>query len=71
MSIFNFTKNSSDVIFAEYELNYRWDKLIKPGLNMENVKYAKDLIKQMLQCNYISKESKIEIEKYLQYLNNI
>ena len=71
MSIFNFTRNSSNVIFAEYELNYRWNKIIKPGLNAENAKYAKDLIEQMLQCNYIGSKSKEEIGKYLQYLNKI
>ena len=71
MSIFNFTRNSSNVIYAEYELNYRWNKIIKPGLNAENAKYAKDLIEQMLQCNYIGSKSKEEIGKYLQYLNKI
>jgi glycosyltransferase involved in cell wall biosynthesis len=50
-SIFNFTKNSSNVIFAVSELKYRWNTLIKPGLNIDNSKYAKDLINQMLECN--------------------
>ena len=68
MTIFNFTKNSTNVIFAEFELKYRWNILIKPGLNEENSKYAKDLINQMLQCSYINKENKKEIENYLKYL---
>lgn len=68
MSIFNFTKNSSNAIFAVFELKYRWSTLIKPGLDKENSKYAKDLINQMLQCNYINKKNKKAIEKYLKYL---
>ena len=64
-SIFNFTKNSSNVIFAIFELKFRWNTLIKPGLNIENSKTAKDLINQMLQCNYINKKNKKEIEQYL------
>ena len=68
MSIFNFTKNSTNAIFAVFELKDRWNTLIKPGLDIENSKYAKDLINQMLQCNYINKKNKKAIEKYLKYL---
>ena len=68
MNIFNFTKNSSKAIFAVFELKYRWNTLIKPGLNIDNSKYAKDLIDQMLECNYINKKNKKLIEKYLKYL---
>ena len=58
MNIFNFTKDSNDSSYAFYELNYRWKKLIVPGLNKNNSVYARNLIIQMRKCKYISKRDK-------------
>ena len=69
MNIYNLTKDSYDYIFAIFELNKRWDKLISPGLNEENKNLAKNLIQEIKLCKYISKKNNKKMEKYLKYLN--
>ena len=66
--MFNLTKNSNHAIFAAFELRYRWNRIINPGLNEENKKYAKLLIKNIVLCKYISKRSRQIIAKYYQFL---
>ena len=56
MSIFNITRNSSDIKYAIYELNHRWNMTIYYGLNeANNRKYAKNLINLILKSKYIQK----------------
>ena len=68
LTMFNLTKNSNHAIFAAFELRYRWNRIINPGLNEENKKYAKLLIKNIVLCKYISKRSRQIIAKYYQFL---
>ena len=58
MNIFKFTKNSKDYEFAVFEVKYRWNKLILPGLNRENKNYAIKFLEQILNSNFINKENK-------------
>ena len=58
MSIFNFTKNTSDVVFASFELEQRWKKLITPGLDEKNEKFLKKLVREMLNCKNLDKRNK-------------
>ena len=69
MSIYNFTKNSSDLEIIIYELKYRWNKTINPGLNNENKQYAKKLIKFLLISKFIKKKDKKQLKKYLKEMN--
>ena len=65
MSLFNFTKNSVESEIVLYEINFRWKWLIKPGLNEENKKSAKNLFNRILNCRYIKYKEKIKLFLYL------
>ena len=58
MSIFNFTKNSTDSEIVVFEIKNRWRKLILPGLSTENTNYAKNLFNQTIKSKFIGKKSK-------------
>ena len=58
MNIFKFTKNSKDSEFAVFEVKYRWNKLILPGLNRENKNYAIKFLEQIINSKFINKENK-------------
>ena len=68
-SIYNFTKNTSDLEIIVYELKHRWNKTISPGLNNENKNYAKHLIKLLLISKNIKKREKKKLNKYLEEIN--
>lgn len=61
MSIFNITKNSYESQIVIYELNYRWNFTILPGLNDENKNYARNMIIQILNSKYITEIDKKKI----------
>lgn len=65
MSIFNVTKNSYESQIVIYELNYRWNFTILPGLNDENKKYARNLMIQILNSKYITEIDKNAIKLLL------
>ena len=69
ISIYNYTKNTSYLEICAYELIYRWKKTIRPGLNEENKIYAKNLINSLINSNYIKKNDKNKIKKYLIEIN--
>ena len=50
--IYNFTKNSSLINILLYEIKFRWDSVIKPGLNEENKRHIKKLLKLLINNNY-------------------
>jgi hypothetical protein len=57
MSIFNITRNSSDIKYAIYELYHRWNMTIYNGLHeVNNKEYAKNLINLILKSKYIQKD---------------
>ena len=70
MSIFNITKNTNDISIVIYELNFRWDWIIIPGLNKKNKEYAKKLLIQIINTKLLSKNEKIKIKLFLKELNN-
>lgn len=65
MSIFNITKNSNESQIVIYELNYRWNFTILPGLNDKNKNYARNMIIQILNSKYITEIDKIKINLLL------
>ena len=58
MNIFNLTKNSYESQIVIYELNYRWNFTILPGLNDKNKNYARNMMIQILNSKYITENDK-------------
>ena len=54
-NIYKFTRYTNDTQLAAFEIINRYEKIIKPGLNINNSNYLNNLIKQMLNEKYISK----------------
>ena len=65
MSIFNITKNSYESQIVVYELNYRWNFIILPGLNEENKNYVRNMMIQILNSKYITETDKKTINLLL------
>lgn len=65
MNIFNITQNSFESQIVIYELNYRWNFTILPGLNEENKKYARNMMIQILNNKYITEADKKKINLLL------
>lgn len=68
MSIYNYTKNSSLISILIYEINFRWETIIKPGLNLDNKKKINYLIHLLLNNKYVKE---IEKQKLITYRNEI
>ena len=71
MSIYNFTKNSSNLKILSYEIIFRWNSIILPGLNKEYKEELKYLIKSLLDSEYIGYNDKINLSNYLNILEEI
>ena len=69
MMIYNFTKNSPDLKIVLYEINFRWKKIIKSGLNFENKRNIINLINLLLNSKFIGKKDKIILQKYIKEMN--
>ena len=54
-----------------YEINYRWKRIIKPGLNIENKKTINYLINLLLNCKYLDAKDKNKLRNYLKEIKNI
>ena len=65
MLIYNFTKNSPDLKIVSYEIKYRWKKIFRPGLNIENKRNIINLINLLLNSKFIDKKDKIKLKKYI------
>ena len=65
MSIFSFTKNTTDLKIVSYEIKYRWKNIIKPGLNFENKKNITNLINLLLNSKFIEKKDKLKLAKFI------
>ena len=65
MNIYNFTKNSYNSRIVIYEIKFRWKKIIKPGLNKENKQNIIYLINLLLNCKFIGKNDKIQLNNYI------
>ena len=70
MSIFNITKNTYEINIVIYELRFRWDWIIIPGLNRQNKEYAQKLLNQIINSKFISKNDTIIINFFLNKINN-
>ena len=71
MSIYNFTKNTSNLKILSYEIIFRWNSIILPGLNNEYKKQLKYLIKSLLNSEYIGYNDKINLSNYLNILEEL
>ena len=69
MMIYNFTKNSPDLKIVLYEINFRWKKIIKSGLNFENKRNIINLINLLLNSKFIGKKDKIILKKYIKEMD--
>lgn len=65
INIKNIVNNSSLINIISYEINYRWKKIFKEGLNEDNCKYIKYLINYLLNSQYINKNDKNQLINYL------
>ena len=65
MFLFNLTKISGESEIVLFEINFRWKLIIRPGLNEENKRYARNIFHQILKCRYINYRNKIKIFIYL------
>ena len=69
MSLFNITKESVDIKYVIYEVNYRWNWTIYQGLNeTNNKKYAKNLINLIIKSKYIQKDDMQKMKSLLKDL---
>ena len=57
-SIYNFTKNTREVEVVSYEIVDRWNTIIFPGLDRDNYKCIKRLIRKLLLNKYTNKYDK-------------
>jgi len=69
MSIYNFTKNSTFLNILSYEIIFRWEPVIKPGLNEKYKNDIKFLINFLLKSKYIEDNDKNIMLLYLNDLN--
>jgi len=68
MSIYNFTKNTTFLNILSYEIIFRWESIIKPGLNEEYKKKIKYLINLLLTSQYIEENDKNMMALFLKEL---
>ena len=61
MSIYNYTKNNKESGIVAFEIVYRWDNIIFPGLDLNNFKAMKILIKKLLLNKYICRKDKLKL----------
>ena len=69
-NIYKFTYNSTDIKIVAYEISYRWERIIKVGLNEENKKNLISLIKLLLENKFLEFNDKNKLEKYLEQIIN-
>ena len=58
MSIYNYTKNNKEIEIVASEIIFRWNIIIYPGLDLNNYKRMKELIKKLLSNKYICQQNK-------------
>ena len=68
LSIYNYTKNSKEVEIVPFEIIFRWNDIIFPGLNKINFYLTNKLIKKLLSNKYICYLYKL---KLISFLDNI
>jgi glycosyltransferase involved in cell wall biosynthesis len=56
--IYKYTQFTNESEVVTYELFHRFKKILKPGLNTENLKYLYNLIRHILKNKYISNANK-------------
>ena len=70
-NLYKFTNNSTNIKIVAYEIDYRWEKIIKVGLNEENKKNIIFLINLLLMNKYLDFNDKNKLKYYLgQIINN-
>ena len=68
LSIYNYTKNSKEVEIVPFEIIFRWNGIIFPGLNKINFYLTIKLIKKLLSNKYVCYLNKL---KLISFLDNI
>ena len=65
-SLYSYTKNTKESEIVIYEIFYRWDFIIYPGINSNNFKILEKLINELLLDYYISLKYRFKLI-YLSY----
>lgn len=69
MTIYNYTKNNKEVEIVVYEIIHRWKKILYPGIkNKKNKNILYNLLKKILNCEYINNKDKIKLKQYYKKL---
>ena len=68
LSIYNYTKKSKEVEIVPFEIIFRWNGIIFPGLNKINFYLTIKLIKKLLSNKYVCYLNKL---KLISILDNI
>ena len=68
LSIYNYTKKSKEVEIVPFEIIFRWNGIIFPGLNKINFYLTIKLIKKLLSNKYVCYLNKL---KLISFLDNI
>ena len=70
MSIYNYTKNTSDIIIAAYEIVHRWKTIIFPGLNEDNKQYLNQLMEKLVKSPQMTEYYKRRLIFYWETIKN-
>ena len=66
--MYNYTKNSRLIDILIYEIKFRWDSVLKIGLNDENKRNIKYLLELIINNKYINLSDK---QILINYTNEI
>ena len=68
MNIYKFTKDSNFIKILSYELIYRWELVIKPGLNEDYKNIIKNLINLIINNKYLDIEEKMKLLNFIKII---
>ena len=71
LSLYNYTKNTKESEIVAYEIDFRWDFIIYPGIDLNNYKILKKLINELLLEHYISLNYKIKLLSFSYNLSEL
>ena len=61
ISIYNYTKNSKEIEIAVFEIIFRWNHILFPGMNTYNFNILINLLKKLLINNYVCYSNKLRL----------
>ena len=64
MSIYNYTKNTKEVEIVPFEIIFRWNNIIFPGMNINNYRIINKLLNKLLLNKYVCHLYKLKLLTY-------